>query len=139
MKINSNIIKGLIWGIIICAIIAMCTSCRTKYVSVPEYHEVYISQVDTFQSRDSIYLHDSVYCALKGDTMYIERYNTKFIEKLKYISKTDTICKTDSIVKPVYIEKELSFTQKLFNKLGLLTFLVVLMGAAAWLIKRRWF
>lgn len=95
-----DIIKGVFWAIIICTIISLCASCKTRYIAVPEVHTEYICKTDTFINRDSIYMRDSIYCALLGDTMYIERWNTKYIERMKYINKTDTICKTDSVAVP---------------------------------------
>lgn len=130
-----DIIKGIFWAIIICTIISLCTSCKTRYIAVPEVHTEYISKTDTFLNRDSIYLHDSIYCALKGDTMYIERFNTKYIERMKYTYKTDTICKTDSVAVPYEVTK---YRTPRFNwvVMGIELFLLLLLAVFVYIRKR---
>lgn len=52
---------GLIGLIMVCLV-----SCRTKYVSVPEYHTEYKVRTDSFIKRDSVWVHDSVSVWMKG-------------------------------------------------------------------------
>ena len=56
---------------------------------------------------DSIYLqkHDSIYVHSKGDTVWVEKYNTLFKDRLKIVR--DTVIKTDSLIlktPPVQVE-----------------------------------
>ena len=69
-------------------------SCRSvKYVPVVEHRtdSLYITQ----HHRDSIYLHDSISVKEKGDTVWIERWRTKYVSKevhdTTYIAIHDTI------------------------------------------------
>lgn len=65
----------------------VCCSCRTKYITETEYKEVPVVMHDTVQSHDTLktiawridttIVKDSVYFAVKGDTIYKERYSTK--------------------------------------------------------------
>ena len=84
--------------ILIALIVMLLCGCKsTEYVFVPQ------KQTDTLivtnHQRDSIYLHDSTYVEVKGDTMKIVKWRTKYVEKLVH----DTIYKSkvDSIPYPV--------------------------------------
>lgn len=71
--------------------------CRTKYVSVPEYHERYVVKSDTLRLSDSIYVKDSVFVYRNGDTvtiikiLYRDRYRNVFKTRI------DTILVRDSV------------------------------------------
>ena len=65
---------------------------------------------------DSIYVHDSIFTLIKGDTVYISKNK----ETNHLIRKTDTIVKTDTIKIPVEITKTVTKTEiqiKEVNKL----------------------
>ena len=107
-------------------ILDSCTT--TRYVTVPEYHTDTLIQ--TSIQKDSVFLHDSIYHMEKGDTVLIERWHTRYKEKLvhdtTYISKVDTIAKPYPV--PEYVEKPLSWWQRLRLHLG--NIMLVLIGAA---------
>ena len=86
--------------------------CRTKYVTVPEYHKEYINRTDTFLRSDTLFRLDSVVVRIQGDTTVIEkiRWQNRFVNVYKI--KTDTIFKTDSIRVPYPVEKKLSKWQQ---------------------------
>ena len=70
----------------------VCCSCRTKYITQTEYKEVPVVLHDTVQSHDTLktialridttIVKDSVYFAIKGDTIFKERYRTKWRIKM---------------------------------------------------------
>ena len=70
----------------------VCCSCRTKYITQTEYKEVPVVLHDTVQSHDTLktiawridttIVKDSVYFAIKGDTIFKERYSTKWRIKM---------------------------------------------------------
>ena len=65
---------------------------------------------------DSIYVHDSIFTLIKGDTVYI--YKNKETNHL--INKTDTFIKTDTIEVPITVTKTVTKTEtqiKEVNKL----------------------
>ena len=105
---------------------ASCTT--TKYVSVPEVHTDTVRI--TNHQTDSIFVHDSIYHMEKGDTILIERWHTKYKEKIVY----DTIYqhRIDTVPKPYPVEvkvpRELSRWQRLRLHLG--NIMVVIIGAA---------
>lgn len=105
MRVNKEIIKGLFWGVLACVLISMCTSCKhTEYITVPEVHTEYISKTDSFLVRDSIYLRDSIFSYVQGDTIFLNKYQTKYVEKVRWEVRNDTLVKRDSIPYPVVQE-----------------------------------
>ena len=92
--------------LVVAAMFAGCTT--TRYVPVPEYHTdtTYITK----QQRDSIWLHDSTYIHDRGDTVLIERWRTKYVERMR----TDTLYThiTDSVAVPYPVPATLSRWQQ---------------------------
>ena len=82
--------------------------------------------------KDSVWLHDSISIEAKGDTVRIERWHTKYIEKQVhdtiYQSRTDSVPKPYPFVKVV--ERELTTNQKGLMILGALA----LMAFIVWII-----
>ena len=99
-------------GMVILLLLAMLTSCKTRYVTVPEYHKEYINRTDTFLRSDTLFRLDSVVIRQQGDTTVIEkmRWQNRFVNVYKV--KTDTIMKSDSIRVPYPVEKKLSKWQQ---------------------------
>ena len=80
--------------------VVLC-SCKTKYITNTEYKEVPVVMHDTIAQNiwriDTTIVKDSVYFAVKGDTIFKERYNTKWRIKVAH----DTINKV--VEKPVEV------------------------------------
>ena len=64
----------------------VCCSCKTKYITQTEYKEVPVVMHDTIAKNiwriDTTIVKDSVYFAIKGDTIFKERYRTKWRIKM---------------------------------------------------------
>lgn len=79
----------------------VCFSCKTRYITETEYKEVPVVMHDTIAKNiwriDTTIVRDSVYFAIKGDTIYKERYNTLWKIKVAH----DTINK--AVEKPVEV------------------------------------
>ena len=92
-------------GILIAAIMTSCKS--TEYIEVPVVH------TDTvYQSKlvhDSIYQHDSITIREKGDSIWIERWHTKYVLQELHDTLIQHVC--DSIPYPV--EKRVEVPAKL--------------------------
>ena len=88
----------------------VCFSYRTKYITETEYKEVPVVMHDTVAKNiwriDTTIVKDSVYFAVKGDTIYKERYNTKWRIKVAH----DTINKV--VEKPVEVVRNSVKTEK---------------------------
>ena len=104
----------IIFGLIVALGITMCSCTRTVYVPQTSIQRdsIYITQY----KRDSIYMHDSIFQWLKADTLIVEKWHTKYIERLA----TDTLYieKNDTIRESYPIEKPLSTLQKTWMNLG---------------------
>lgn len=88
----------------------VCFSCKTKYITETEYKEVPVVMHDTVAKNiwriDTTIVKDSVYFAIKGDTIYKERYNTLWKIKVAH----DTIKKV--VEKPVEVLRTSIKTEK---------------------------
>jgi hypothetical protein len=122
-------------GILLFMLLVVLTGCKTKYVAVPEYHNVYVEKHDTLVHRDSIFEKDSVLIMMNGDTVTI--YKTKILYKDRWrerIVYRDSI-RTDSIRVPYPVEKELTFWQKTWIKAGKMLFYgLVIICIIFWLV-----
>jgi hypothetical protein len=123
-------IVGVIIAMALCALLGSCTT--TKYVPVIEHRTdtVRITQ----QQRDSIYLHDSIRVSEKGDTIRIDRWHTKYIERTThdtiYQSRHDTIPQPYKVTE--YVERKRSTME--WGLIGIGT--VALLGFIVWLAVR---
>lgn len=115
---------GMLVAVVMLAM--MICSCRSvEYVPVVEH------KTDTLlcysSIRDSIYMHDSIHVTERGDTVRIERWHTKYVEKVTH----DTIYRSsrDSIPVPYevtkYVEKKLTKTQTGLIVIGLLSLIAL--------------
>lgn len=90
---------AVILALVVLALV--CCSCRTKYITETEYKEVPVVMHDTLKTIawriDTTIVKDSVYFAVKGDTIYKEKYNTLWRIKVAH----DTINKV--VEKPVEV------------------------------------
>lgn len=107
------------------------TGCKhIEYVAVPQLHTdtLYIHQ----QQRDSIYLHDSTFVNAGGDTVLIEKWHTRYIEKLR----TDTLrlVVRDSVAYPIIKEKivEVEKPTPLFIKILIVIGWLTLVAFVIW-------
>lgn len=136
---NKDFIRrsGLVFVIASILFVLMLQGCRTKYVSVPEYHNVYVNKHDTLTKHDSIYQKEFVDRFVKGDTVFLTK--TKVDYRYKNIYKTlyhDSI-KTDSVRVPYPVEKKLSRWQGLKMEVGgwaIGVLSVVVFGAVGYII-----
>lgn len=108
-------------------IITFLAGCKTKYVTVPEYHETYVSRTDTvwksdsvkdvqisiIQEVDSAYLHKIGIINPPEKAYLIQNSQNKEVSKSLIEHTTDTILKVDSVPKIIIKEKELSKWQHL--------------------------
>jgi hypothetical protein len=83
--------------------VILLTSCTTTKVVEVEKVRTDTTYITKWQ-RDSVWLHDSIHVTERGDTVRIERWHTKWRDRLR----VDTIyqAKTDSIPVPYEVTKE---------------------------------
>lgn len=136
---NKDFIRrsGLVFVIASILFVLMLQGCKTKYVSVPEYHNVYVNKHDTLTKHDSVYQKEFVDRYVKGDTVFLTK--TKVDYRYKNIYKTlyrDSV-KTDSVRVPYPVEKKLSRWQGLKMEVGgwaIGVLSVVVLGAIGYII-----
>ena len=127
---------GMLVAVAVLALL-MCGCKSIEYVPVVEKEVHHDSIYFTKVQRDSVWLHDSISLKEKGDTIRIEKWHTKYIEREVH----DTLyqAKTDSIPVPYEVIKEvpakLSKAQKGLMTLGILTLMAAIIFGAFWLKK----
>ena len=91
----------------------VCFSCKTRYITQTDYKEVPVVMHDTIAKNiwriDTTIVKDSVYFAIKGDTVFKEKYNTlwrikvahdtinKFVEKPVEVLRTSIKTETKEV------------------------------------------
>ena len=125
--------KGCFWSMVLALAtflivsVMLLTSCTTTKVVEVERVKTDTTYITKWQ-RDSVWLHDSIRVREKGDSVWVERWHTKFVEREVH----DTLyqAKTDSIPVPYWKIKEvpapLSWWQKLRLWLGNIVLLSLL-------------
>lgn len=132
----------LVWMLLIfiCGIILIAFgSCRSiKYVPIEtiKHDSVYITQ----HQKDSIYIHDSIYQKEKGDTVLIEKWHTRYIEK--QVRDTLIQIQSDTIPQPypyeVEVPAQLSWWQKTRMYIGEITIIALLVLLGSWIVRIKW-
>ena len=97
---GSVIMVAVIIAMMVCALFTSCKS--VEYVPVIEHRTDTL--IVTKVQHDSIYINDSTVITEKGNTVTIEKWHTKYVEK--QIHDTTYVSKTDTIPKPYPVEKE---------------------------------
>ena len=108
----------------------VCFSCKTRYITQTDYKEVPVVMHDTISQNiwriDTTIVKDSVYFAVKGDTIFKERYNTLWKIKVAH----DTINKF--VEKPVeVIRNNVKTETKEVNRLYWWQKVLMLIGGAS--------
>lgn len=129
-------VMAFLIGLIICALLSSCSTTKVVEVEKVRTDTTYITK----WQRDSVWLHDSIMVTEKGDTVRIERWHTKYIEKqvhdTTYVATHDTIPQPYEVVKEV--PAELSWWQRVRLWLGnaVLLALIGFVGYYGWRLWR---
>ena len=119
---------AVILALVVLALV--CCSCKAKYITQTEYKEVPVVTHDTIAKNiwriDTTIVKDSVYFAVKGDTVFKERYNTLWKIKVAH----DTINKV--VEKPVeVIHNSVKTETKEVNRLYWWQKVLIIIGGAS--------
>lgn len=133
------IIVAFIIAMIVCSFFTSCKS--IEYVPIIEHHTDTL--IKTNVQRDSVYVHDSVTVTQKGDTVLMDRWHTKYVEK--QVHDTTYVSKIDSIPQPypveVKVEKQLTWWQQTRSHLAnILLWLLAIVAAyhiIRWIVKDK--
>lgn len=101
---------------------SLLNSCTvTRYIPV---ESVRVDSVySTLVKRDSIYERDSVFVAVKADTVFLSKVHYRYRDRI--VRDTVRVLRCDTVTRVVEVEKELSFWQK--KKIGLAEFVLWLL------------
>lgn len=107
-EVTKQKIEACVWVVVF--VIVLLTSCSPKVIYVPEVHtdSIYITK----HQKDSVWLHDSILVTDKGDTIRVEKWHTKYIER--QVHDTCFVTKTDSVAVPYPVKEKLTIKDK-FN------------------------
>lgn len=86
-------IYWLIMAMIVMCAIAMLAGCKTQERVVTVYSHSTDTLIQTKIERDSIYAHDSIYVRERGDTVWIEKWHTRWRD----VIKTDTVYRNNVV------------------------------------------
>lgn len=110
----------------------LCSCTTTKVVTVEKVKTdtTYITK----QQRDSIWLHDSIHVTERGDTIRIEKWHTKYIEREVH----DTLyrSKVDSIPVPYEVVKEVPRKSTWFERIMFCTGIVSILCLILFVAKK---
>lgn len=121
--------------LLLCLILASCAGTKTIYVPV---QSIKVEYKDRIRS-DSVHVLDSVYFAIKGDTIFKEKYRTTYKDRFLL----DSIFINDTIRVPYPIEKQVT-TNKLnwYQRVSVYGFSSILgsimLYIVIWLLKKRY-
>lgn len=99
--------------LLVCLLIALLLSgCKTQYVEVPVVHTEYVSRIDTFIQKDSVFRHDSVFIHSKGDTVWYEKWHTQYVDRWRdrVIIKDSLV--VDSVAQPYPVPADNTYWEK---------------------------
>lgn len=127
--------KLIIYFLIALMALAMF-SCKgsERIVEVPVTKIEYKDRVK--EKVDSVYIHDSTYMYVGGDTVYLYKYRNVYRDKI--LRDTVSVVRVDSIAVPYPVERKLTFWEK--AQMNILKVFVVVVCSALlfWLAKIVW-
>ena len=125
----------IIQALLLLTAMGSCTTTKVVTVERVKTDTTYIAK----WQRDSIWLHDSIHVTERGDTVRIERWHTKYVER--QVHDTTYISKTDSVPVPYPVEKrvpaELTWWQQARLHLANIVLWLLLIVGVGWLIKKK--
>ena len=141
-KKSDKAYKGCFWSLVLSIVtfvivsVLLLTSCTTTKVVEVERVRTDTTYITKWQ-RDSVWLHDSIRVREKGDSVWVERWHTKFVERevhdTLYQAKTDSIPVPYEVIKEV--PAELSWWQRVRLWLGNIVLLALLGVAIYYVVK----
>ena len=126
---NDGCLSMFFWLVLSGIVCFFLGSCKTKYVSVPEYHNVYVEKHDTLMTRDSIYQKDSVYMWMQGDTIWKEKFSVLYKDRWrdKIVYRDSTRVDSIRVPMPVVTERKMRWQDKAaYIGLGIVISLVII-------------
>lgn len=108
--------------------VALLTGCKTKYIPVPEYHEIVVHHSDTLLRVDSVQLRDSVIIRVQGDTIVQEVWRWR--ERVKHDTRIvyrDSV-RVDSVRVPYPVERKQTAWERTMQNVGKISFFLIVIS-----------
>ena len=108
--------------------VALLTGCKTKYIPVPEYHEIVVHHADTLLRVDSVQLRDSVIIRVQGDTITQEVWRWR--DRVKYDTRIvyrDSV-RVDSVRVPYPVERKQTAWERTMQNVGKLSLILIVIS-----------
>lgn len=105
--------------------VALLTGCKTKYIPVPEYHEIVVHHADTLLRVDSVQLRDSVIIRVQGDTITQEVWRWR--DRVKYDTRIvyrDSV-RVDSVRVPYPVERKQTAWERTMQNVGKISLIIL--------------
>ena len=133
MRIDWQYILALAAVAFLLAIVSLFGSCKTVAPCVPE--TITRDSVRVEYKLDSVYLYerDSIFVHAKKDTVFVERWKTRYKDVLKI--QRDTVIDTKTEVQVQCVEVTPRFAKFCYWWFGVSAFLLIA-GAALWICKK---
>ena len=125
-------LSGIIILLLCALFLAVISSCsRVQYVPVESVRTDSVKILQ--QIRDSIYVHDSVFVKSQGDTVYINRYRYKYLDKVRI--DTMYVINVDSVRVPFPVERKLSRWERVKQEVGGIAMGIVILAIGLIIIR----
>ena len=108
-----------------------CTSVKYVPVETVRVDSVFVAKVE----RDSIYERDSLFVAVKADTVFLSRVQYRYRDR--FVRDTVSVLRCDTVTKIVEVEKPLSFWQQKKLELAGIVLWVIPLLAGVFIFVRR--
>jgi hypothetical protein len=105
--------------------VALLTGCKSKYIPVPEYHEIVVHHADTLLRVDSVQLRDSVIIRLQGDTIVQEVWRWR--DRVKHDTRIvyrDSL-RVDSVRVPYPVERKQTAWERTMQNVGKISLIIL--------------
>ena len=120
----------IIMGLLLCAMLSGCTT--TQYIPVIEHKTDTLIQTKVV--HDSIYINDSTVITEKGDTVRIEKWHTKYVQK--EVHDTTYVAKHDSIPVPYEVIKEVPRKRTTTDWVLMIAGMLAILGIILWVVNK---
>ena len=125
-------LSGIIILLLCSLFLAVVSSCsRVQYVPVKSVRTDSVKILQ--QMRDSIYVHDSIFVKSQGDTVYINRYRYKYLDKVRI--DTMYVINVDSVRVPFPVERKLSRWERVKQEVGGIAMGIVILAIGLIIIR----
>lgn len=126
--------RAAVWAALICLVLsaASCRTLQTVEVPVPIHDTTYVTK----NVHDSVFVENLIKEYIKGDTVFLEKTKTKYVEKLR----VDTVIAYKEMPVEVekettkFVEKELNWLQKTLIGMGVCFVLSVLISIGIFIV-----